>query len=170
MSASISPLLSHLLVELPKATLSALAETELWVEETRYAIVAVPSEEKGALFSALGDAAVLITIDDGDEFTIVISEEDLDALPPLFSQRYQVEHRYRFIRLEATLPWDVVGYGAAVFTALAGVGVSAGFYSGYSIDYLLVNESVVKKATGALEALFREARRLEQAATRKKVR
>ena len=41
---------------------------------------------------------ILGTIDDGDEFTIVIPESQLDDLPPLLASTFQVEYGYRFVK------------------------------------------------------------------------
>ena len=147
-SASSPLLLSHLLDDLPPSTLSALADTDLWVDDGLYSIVAITSDERHRFLTAIGPLQPLITIEDGDEFTVVLSTDDLAKIPPLLSQSYQAEHNYRFIRLEATLPWDTVGYGAAIF---------AGFYSGYSIDYLLVRDTDLKVTLNALVALVAAA-------------
>lgn len=154
------PLLAHLLGDLPPATLGALAETDLWVEEERYTIIAVPSDERDELIQTLGEAPALVTIDDGDEFTVVLDEAEFARAEPLLAATYQIEPGFRFVRLEATLPWETVGYGAAVFAALAAAGVSAGFYSGYSIDYLLIGDNNLPLATAAIEALVAEAGQL----------
>lgn len=154
------PLLVHLLDDLPAATLEALAETDLWVDDVIYAIVAVTSDERDNLLATLGKVDELITIDDGDEFTVVLDERHLAGLLPLFNKAFQAERSYRFVRLEATLPWDTVGYGAAIFAALASAGISAGFFSGYSIDYLLVSDRDLAVALASLEVLIGEAKRL----------
>ena len=104
----------------------------------------------------------LVTIDDGDEFTVILPESLLDDLPPLIARSFQAEYGYRFVHLEATLPWDTVGYGAAIFAALASAGLSAGFYSGYSIDYLLVRDADLSVALAALEMLITQAQLLPQ--------
>lgn len=156
------PLLAHLLGDLPPTTLLALAETDLWVEDEHYVVVAVPSEEGAEFLADLGDIAEIITIDDGDEFTIILPESGLSGHASQLLDDYQTEPNRRFIRLEATLPWDTVGYGAAIFAALAAAGISAGFYSGYSIDYLLVSAADLDLAVAALEALIAEAETLTE--------
>jgi len=156
------PLLAHLLCDLPASALAALAETDVWADDSVYAIVAVPADNRESFITSLGKAKHLITVDDGDEFTVVIPEALLDNLPPLLSRTFQVEYGYRFVRLEATLPWDTVGYGAAIFAALASAGLSAGFYSGYSIDYLLVRDADLSVALAALEMVIEQAQHRPQ--------
>jgi len=153
------PLLAHLLTDLPANTLAALAETELWVEEEPYVMLAVPTEARARLLRSLGKAPPLLTIEDGDEFTLVLAESAFNQVQDALSLDYQAEPDLRFIRLEATLPWETVGYGAAIFAALAAAGVSAGFYSGYSIDYLLISAGALPLATAAIELLVAEAGR-----------
>ena len=152
-------LLAHLLGDLPASALAALAETDVWADDGVYAIVAVTGDNRDSFLAALGKTKHLITIDDGDEFTIVIPESQLDDLPPLLARTFQAEYGYRFVHLEATLPWDTVGYGAAIFAALASAGLSAGFYSGYSIDYLLVRDTDLAVALAALEMLIEQTQR-----------
>lgn len=154
------PLLAHLLTDLPANTLAALAETDLWVEEDRYVMIAVPSEMRSHLLRSLGRATPLLAIEDGDEFTLVLAETLFNDIQDALAFDYQAEPDLCFIRLEATLPWETVGYGAAIFAALAAAGVSAGFYSGYSIDYLLVGAGVLSLATAAIETLVAAARDL----------
>ena len=161
-SRFLPPLLAHLLGDLPASALAALAETDVWADDDVYAIVAVTSNNRDNFLTALGKTKHLITIDDGDEFTVVIPESQLDDLPPLLARTFQAEYGYRFVHLEATLPWDTVGYGAAIFAALASADLSAGFYSGYSIDYLLVRDVDLPVALAALEMLVEQAQRLPQ--------
>lgn len=161
-SRFLPPLLAHLLGDLPAGALAALAETDVWADGEIYAIVAVPGDKRDNFLATLGKIKHLITIDDGDEFTVVIPESQLDDLPPLLARTFQVEYGYRFVHLEATLPWDTVGYGAAIFAALASAGLSAGFYSGYSIDYLLVRDADTPVALAALEMLIDQAQRLPE--------
>ncbi len=161
-SRFLPPLLAHLLGDLPSSALAALAETDVWADDDVYAIVAVPADNRDSFITALGKTKHLVTIDDGDEFTVVLPESLLDDLPPLLARSFQAEYGYRFVHLEATLPWDTVGYGAAIFAALASAGLSAGFYSGYSIDYLLVRDADLSVALAALETVIEQAKRLPE--------
>ena len=146
--------------DLSQATLTALAQTALHVADERFAIVAVASADRMEVELTLGERRPLIAIDDGVEFTIVLPEPVLSSLLPQLSPPYCVEPGYRFIHLRAELPWDIVGYGAAIFSALAGRSISAGFYSGYAIDYLLVRDERLDETRVALLDLFADAQRL----------
>lgn len=148
--------LARLVASLPLATRRALAATRLEAQGQLVAILAVPVSHRGALLSALGEGTYFATIDDGQEFSLVTFTANVAHLPPLGCP-VQVEQPFFLIRLNAILPWDTVGYGAAVFMALALAGVSAGFYSGYSNDYLLINEAHMLTAFKALERLIFEA-------------
>ena len=145
---------------LSKITLTALAQTALHIADERFAIVAVASADRAEVELALGERRPLIAIDDGIEFTIVLPEPVLSFALPHLSLPLRAESGYRFIHLRAELPWDIVGYGAAIFSALAGRNISAGFYSGYAIDYLLVRDERLDETLAALLDLFADAQRL----------
>jgi hypothetical protein len=153
----IPSLLDHLLSTLPPATLAALAATRLEMLGDLYAVVGVPVADRGRLLAAIGQPSYLATIDDGTEFTLLIPESQVLQNLARLPDSHRVVHTYRFVRLRAILPWDTVGYGAAVFTALAAAGVSAGFFSGYTTDYLLISDANWPAAQTALDALITSA-------------
>ena len=155
----LSPL-DHLLSTLPRATLAALAATRLQMLGDLYAVVAVPVADRGRLLAAVGQPSYLATIDDGVEFTLLAPESQVLQNLARLPDSHRVVHTYRFVRLQATLPWDTVGYGAAVFTALAAAGVSAGFFSGYTTDYLLISDANWPAARTALDGLIMSATQL----------
>ncbi len=152
--ASDPSLVHDLLSSLPPSTLAALAGTRLEVLDELYAVVGVPAAERALLLAAIGEPSYGVAIDDGVEFTLLAPERHVMQNLARLPASHQVVHDYRFVRLLATLPWDTVGYGAAVFTALAAVGVSAGLFSGYTMDYLLVNDADWPSAQAALDALI----------------
>ena len=152
--------LDHLLSTLPRATLAALAATRLQMLSDLYAVVVVPVADRGRLLAAVGQPSYLATIDDGVEFTLLAPENQVLQNLARLPDSHRVVHAYRFVRLQATLPWDTVGYGAAVFTALAAAGVSAGFFSGYTTDYLLISDANWPAARNALDALIMSATKL----------
>ncbi len=153
-SPSISP--ARLVALLPAATRQALAATRLEAQERPVAILAVPVSHRSALLAALDEGAYFATIDDGQEFSLVTFTANVARIPPL-GCTVQIEQPFVLLRLNATLPWDTIGYGAAIFMTLAAAGVSAGFYSGYSNDYLLIGEDQMLAALKALERLIFEA-------------
>jgi hypothetical protein len=101
---------------------------------------------------------VIGTLDDGEELTLIVREEEIVEMVE-GQPDAAVEAGYCLVKLQATLPWDTVGYAAAVALALAGAHVSAGFLAGYSTDYLLVRQRDLAAATDALARLVAEAQR-----------
>lgn len=151
--------LRYLLENLPSSTVAALAATRIDTGAAPVLIVAAPSSERNRIASTLGADTPIASIDDGKEFSFVISaflRARIDAL----DADVQVEGPFDFLRLDATLPWTTVGYGAAIFAALAEAGVSAGMLSGFSTDYLLIPSAKHTAAVQALNLMFRLAREL----------
>lgn len=132
------------------------------------ALVATTSSQRERLVAALGQNGFIASLDDGDEASFLILEPYLARLTGLGFE-LRVEHPCTFVRLAAILPWDTVGYGAAVYMALASASVSAGMLSGFSTDYLLIPENKMPAATQALGLLISlAAQRSSQAATSEK--
>ncbi len=89
-------------------------------------------------------------VDDGKEITVVAPCGELEesGCGPT-----DVERGYRILTFEAELPFDLVGFMAAVSGALAAEGVSLLALSSYSTDHVLVR-------SGDLDAAERALRRL----------
>ncbi len=159
MTQALPPPLRYLLESLPASTIAALAATRIAIGEAPVFIVAAPSCERNRIASTLGADTPIASIDDGQEFSFVIPEflrTRIDAL----DADLQVEGPFDFLRLDVTLPWTTVGYGAAIFAALAEAGVSAGMLSGFSTDYLLIPSAKHTAAVLALDLMFKLARDL----------
>ncbi|MCC7353881.1 MAG: ACT domain-containing protein [Anaerolineae bacterium] len=149
-------LTSAALAALPLATLGLLADTEVCVLPERVAIVGLAGGAREALAQA--GSGLMASLDDGEELTLIVREGDLARLQSLWPEA-QTEAHYRLVKLVATLPWNTVGYGAAIAAALAEAKISVGFLSGYTTDYLLVRQADLETACAALAGLVREAGR-----------
>ncbi|MCS7039391.1 MAG: ACT domain-containing protein [Caldilineales bacterium] len=141
------------LADLPLTTLAALAGTRLRPDGRRFAVIGLPSAQRGQALAAAGDAFVFAA-DDGAEFTLVLPET---ALPTVRTEAGRVATGFELLHLDAILPWDTVGYGAAVLKALAEAGIAVGFYSGYAHDSLLIPAAQMSQALAVLTALIAEA-------------
>ena len=88
------------------------------------------------------------TVQDGTETTVV-------AVAGQVPEEYvlDAEPGWRRLTFDATLPFELVGFLAAVATALARVDVSIFALSSYSTDHVLVKDTDLERATEALEAL-----------------
>lgn len=80
-----------------------------------------------------------------DELSIVCREPDVP-------DDTTAERGHRLFRVEGPLPFDAVGVLAQLTAALAAAGVSILAIGTYETDYLLVRESLVATAVGALRA------------------
>lgn len=143
------------LADLPLTTLAALAGTRLRPDGRRFAVVGLPSAQRAQALAVVGDAFVFAA-DDGAEFTLVLPETALSVLRP---EAGRVATGFELLHLDAILPWDTVGYGAAILTALAETGIPVGFYSGYAHDSLLIPAGQMPQALAVLGALIAEAQR-----------
>lgn len=153
MSQTLPSPLRCLLDSLPPSTIAALAATRIETGEAPVWIVAAPSCERNRIASTLGADTYIASIDDGREFSFVIPESVRARIDGLDTDN-QVEGPFNFLRLDITLPWTTIGYGAAIFAALAEAGVSAGMLSGFSTDYLLIPSASLAGAVQALGLLF----------------
>lgn len=142
-----------LLRTLPPATCTALAATQIEFDQQQVAIVGAPSYERERIESLLDANETIAAIDDGQEYSLVVPEACLARLNSL-DLAIRIERPFHFLRLNAVLPWSTVGYGAAIFAALADAGVSAGMLSGFSTDYLLIPSADLPAAAAALDRLF----------------
>jgi hypothetical protein len=144
-------ILPPILSALPPGTRELLARTEVQVLPDTVAIVALPSGSREALSEV--KEQLLASLDDGEELTLIVREEALTSI-----QRHwpgvPYEMNYRLVKMVATLPWNTIGYGAAIAVALAEAGVSVGFLSGYSTDYLLVRQQDLEMVQTALAKLI----------------
>lgn len=107
------------------------------------------SEEQYTVFRskrAYPDA--FATIQDGDETTVIIAGDDYDEEDAL-----DVERDWRRLSFDLELPFDLVGFLAAVSSALAEAEVSILAISTYSTDHILVKSEDVPNAVRTLQTL-----------------
>ncbi len=85
---------------------------------------------------------------DGRELTVVARRDRLPDRP-----EGDVECGFRLLTFSMELPFNLVGFMAAVSDALAHEGVSLLVFSSYSTDHILVKEGDLQRAIRALERL-----------------
>ena len=132
----------------------ALARMRFRVEPVRCALVGFAAPPGPAELAALGDGPGQV-VREGGETTLLVPRE---ALPGLLEAHpdARVEDDLAWIRFEAPMGWEVVGFLARVTGALAAAGVPLGAVCGYSRDHLFVNDAHLPAALGALRELFPE--------------
>ena len=134
-----------------------IASTRLAVLAATYTVVGIPAKSlravKWRLSRMHGYASILFQ----NELTLVVPEKQWKQIAHKFS-RCSVEAGYKIIVLDVKLEWSVVGYLAAISTALAEEDVSLGVLSTFSKDILLVKKSKLRKTLRVLNTLIKRAR------------
>lgn len=131
----------------------ALARMRWSLEPGRFALLGfdeAPDAEDLALLA--GDAPGQLVVE-GGETTLLLPEARVDTL---LARRpdARVERDLCWIRFEADMGWEVVGFLAHVTTALASAGVPLGAVCGYSRDHLFVAARHLEAAGRTLDALL----------------
>lgn len=117
----------------------------------RFALVGFPGPPGAAELELLEPPAQLVR--EEDETTVLLREEHLEAL---LARRpgARVERDLAWIRFEAPMGWEVVGFLARVCTELAAEGVPIGAVCSYARDHLFVARAHLERAERVLERLF----------------
>jgi hypothetical protein len=87
-------------------------------------------------------------IRDKNELTVIIDQAKYDKKDAIL-----VEKDWKLLTFDMVLPFDLVGFMAAVSTVLAQAGISIFAVSGYSTDHILVKKKDLYKARLVLEKL-----------------
>lgn len=126
-----------------------------WAEEPgAFALVgfaAPPTPEDLALL-ARPPAQV---VREADETSLLVRAGEVEAIRARHPDA-RVEGPLVWIRFEAPMGWEVVGFLARVATALAGAGVPLGAVCGFSRDHLFLNRAHRARALAVLAGLFPE--------------
>ncbi|OYR40935.1 hypothetical protein DJ82_06500 [Halorubrum sp. Ib24] len=93
-------------------------------------------------------SAAFATIREAGETTVVVEEDEVDAV-----DADAVEPGWKRLTFEMELPFELVGFLAAVATALAEVEVSVFVLSSYATDHVLIKETDRPAAVRRLEEL-----------------
>jgi hypothetical protein len=88
------------------------------------------------------------TVREAGETTVVVDQDDLDDVDAA-----DVEPGWKRLTFEMELPFELVGFLAAVTTALAEVDVSVFVCSSYATDHVFVREANLGAAVARLEGL-----------------
>ncbi len=130
----------------------ALARMTFRVDPGRYCLVgfegAPVPEDLAHLAVAPGQL-----VREADVTTLLVRSEELDAL---LARRpgARVERDLCWIRFDAPMGWEVVGFLAAVCERLARAGIPLGCICGFDRDHLFVAEGHLARAVQVLGELF----------------
>jgi hypothetical protein len=131
----------------------ALAGMTFRVEEGSFCLLGFREPPVAADLAALVPGQV---VREGGETTLLLPERALAAA----LERHpgaRVERGLAWVRFEAALGWEVVGFLSRVCGALAAAGVPLGAVCGFSRDHLFVPRRHLERARAALRDLFPEA-------------
>ena len=92
--------------------------------------------------------SAFVVIFDRGEITLVAKESEVEKL-----ECEGIEKSFRLITFDMLLPFDLVGFLAKIFQALAEEGISVFAISSYSTDHILIKEKDLKKSLEVLKKL-----------------
>lgn len=128
-----------------------LAGTTFTIPEQLYSVVRT-GELACLNTEALRKSCFTAIYDPGlDEFTLYMENEKLPEIP--LESGFAVFGSYRLIRFLLHVPFEGVGFIAAIAGAVAKKGVNILAVSAYSCDYLLVKDEDVEPAREAIASL-----------------
>jgi hypothetical protein len=144
----------------PNGQLSVILAQISWHARPERLVVAGldPRERLLALRLLLGaTGAFWQLIVEPDMVTLVAAEAEWRAISHAFPHA-RVARPYRVISFDQDLPDGLVGFMAAISSALAGAGVPLLAVCGYARDHLLVREEHLEAALRAIEELVKARR------------
>ncbi|MEA5389203.1 ACT domain-containing protein [Haloarculaceae archaeon H-GB11] len=110
--------------------------------------VTVSDETYAVCRTAESHPAAFATITDDTETTVVVEQDELDTL-----DADAVERGWKRLTFEMELPFELVGFLAAVATSLAEADVSVFVLSSYSTDHVFVQAVDIDPAVSKLDTL-----------------
>lgn len=110
--------------------------------------VSVPDDTYAVCRTDHNHPDAFATIQDETETTVVIEQDDVDTV-----DASEIESGWKRLTFEMDLPFELVGFLAAVASALAEVDVSVFVISTYSTDHVFVKEGELDAAVLRLEDL-----------------
>ncbi len=123
------------------------------VEPGSFALLAFPEPPDAADLAALAPPAQMVC--EAGETSLLVAEDRLQEILTRHP-RARVERDYSWIRFEAPMGWEVVGFLARVTGALAAAGIPLGAVCGFSRDHLFVARRHLPAARTNLRQLFPE--------------
>ena len=137
------------------AQLRAILSQAHWqVRPERFVVVGLEPREQilvVQLLSRVTSAFIQFLVEPG-RLTLILPEQDWREFRPAFP-RARIQKPYRIISFTADLPDNLVGFLAAVTSALADAGIPLLAVCGYSKDHVMVLEEDIMKAQDVIEGL-----------------
>ncbi len=133
----------------------ALQQAKLYSDDYLYCFIKLPANAVIAAASVVAEAnnpftALLV---DKDEVTLMLEEEDYGEYQRRLRDAQVSEIRYRLITFDVELAPTMIGFMAAVSSALAEAGISLMPFAAYSRDHIFVHTDDYEKAIATLNGL-----------------
>lgn len=110
--------------------------------------VRISDETYAVCRTAHSHPAAFATIQDETETTVVVENDDVGTI-----DASKIESGWKRLTFEMDLPFELVGFLAAVATELAKADISVFVLSSYSTDHVFVKEDELDDAVSQLENL-----------------
>lgn len=110
--------------------------------------VRISDETYAVCRTAHSHPTAFATIQDETETTVVVENDDVATI-----DASKIESGWKRLTFEMDLPFELVGFLAAVATELAKVDISVFVISSYSTDHVFVKEGQLENAVSQLENL-----------------
>ena len=127
------------------------------LEPDAFALVGFRETPSAADFECLSRPPAQMVCE-ADETTLLVREREADSVIARHAGA-RVERDLVWIRFEAPMSWEVVGFLARVTSALAAAGVPLGAVCGFSRDHLFIARKHLGPAREVLDRLFPAAGR-----------
>lgn len=132
-----------------------IQSANLYSDNQLYTIVKLPASAitvAAGIIAEIGEPFCGLVVDK-DEVTLIIPQEALEDFAPRIPGYQAVESVYRLITFDVILDFSVVGFIAAISSALAQSGISLLPLAAYSRDHILVPASDFDRAVQTIEQL-----------------
>lgn len=135
-----------------------LKQATFYTDDEHYALVKLPASAITAAAGVIAEvgAPFLALVVDKDEVTLVLPPEAVEDFAGRLQGHTVSEVTCRLLTIDVVLPPDLVGFMAAVSTALANAGVTVFPFAAYSRDHILVPQDQFDVALKALQELQKQ--------------
>lgn len=133
---------------------AALAAMTFTILPGRWALIGIDGPPTGADVAALEHGPAELVREPGAT-TLLVRAEHAEAIVARHPG-CRIERDLAWVRFDAPMNWEVVGFLALVTGELAKAGVSVGAVCGFHRDHLFVAARNLEKAEAALGKLFRK--------------
>lgn len=138
-----------------KTVKQILAEARFFSDDELYLLVKLPSAAITAAAGIIAEISDPFTalIVDKDEVTLVVPQEAIDEFGNRLVGHELSTKPFRLLTVDVVLEMEMVGFMAAISTALAAAGVPIFPFAAFSRDHLLVPADHYDLALVTLEAM-----------------